>query len=78
MVAYCDGTVRCHRAGNELPALYVRSDKKRWVLWTPSSYYDCSPGGEDHFGWNVNNGPAFAAGFYPAAALREATAQRKP
>ena len=72
VAAYGDGTVRWHRMsdGAELLALYAHTDKKRWVIWTPSGYYDCSPGGEDLIGWNVNNGPDQAADFYPAGRFR--------
>jgi len=72
VVAYGDGTVRWHRVrdGKELLALYAHPDKKRWVIWTPSGYYDCSPDGENLFGWSVNNGADLAAGFYPPSSLR--------
>ncbi len=53
--------------GKELLTLFVHSDRKRWVLWTPSGYYACSPGGEDLIGWHVNNGADQAADFYTAS-----------
>ncbi len=67
-----DGTIRWYNAstGAELLALYPHTDKKRWVLFTASGYYDCSPGGEDLIGWSVNNGPDHAADFYPASRFR--------
>nr|VFJ46815.1 MAG: WD40 repeat [Candidatus Kentron sp. DK] len=42
-----------------------------WVLWTPSGYYDASPGGGRLIGWHVNNGKDEAADFYPASLLRQ-------
>ncbi len=47
VVAYSDGTIRWYRAsdGHELLAFFPNKDGKRWVLWTPSGYYDASPGG---------------------------------
>ena len=33
--------------GRELLAFYPHSDRKRWVLWTPSGYYDASEGGDE-------------------------------
>ena len=42
-----------------------------WVLWTPSGYYDASPGGGRLIGWHVNNGKDQAADFYPASSLRQ-------
>ena len=72
VAALGDGTVRWYRLidGRELLALFLHPDGKRWVLWTPSGYYDASPGGEDLIGWQVNNGMDAAADFYPAARFR--------
>ncbi|MGA2642363.1 MAG: hypothetical protein ABSG21_15845, partial [Spirochaetia bacterium] len=69
VAALADGTVRWYRLidGRELLALFPHPDGKRWVFWTPSGYYDASPGGEDLIGWQVNNGLDAAADFYPAA-----------
>lgn len=72
VAAYADGTIRWHRLsdGKELLAFFPHADKKRWVLWTPSGYYDASPGGEDLIGWSVNNGKDIEADFYPASKFR--------
>ena len=53
-----DGTIRWYRMkdGRELLAFLPRGDGKRWVLWTPSGYYDASEGGDELIGWHVNNG----------------------
>jgi hypothetical protein len=40
------------------------------VLWTPSGYYDASPGAEDLIGWHVNNGKDAAADFFPVGQFR--------
>jgi len=68
----CDGTIRWYRLtdGKEILALFPHPDRKRWVLWTPSGYYDASPGGEDFIGWHVNNGQDHAADFFPASRFR--------
>lgn len=68
-----DGTIRWYRMkdGRELAAFYPHSDRKRWVLWTPSGYYDASEGGDELIGWHVNNGPDRAAGFYPVSRFFE-------
>ncbi len=47
-----------------------------WVLFTPSGYYDASPGegaaaGESLFGWAVNRGPDQADDFYSAARFKD-------
>ena len=67
-----DGTIRWYRLtdGKEILALFPHPDRKRWILWTPSGYYDASPGGEDFIGWHLNNGPDRAADFFPASRLR--------
>jgi WD40 repeat protein len=72
VAGYNDGTIRWHRLsdGQELLAFFPHDDGKRWVLWTPSGYYDASPGGEDLIGWHVNRGAEQAADFFPAAKFR--------
>jgi WD40 repeat protein len=72
VASFHDGTVRWLRLtdGQLLLSLFPHPDGKRWVLWTPSGYYDASPGGEDLIGWQVNNGMDAAADFFPAARFR--------
>jgi hypothetical protein len=72
VAAYGDGTVRWHRLsdGEELLALFVHADRKRWVLWTPSGYYDASPGAEELIGWHINRGQGASADFFAASRLR--------
>ena len=67
-----DGTIRWYRVsdGKEILAFFPHTDRKRWVLWTPSGYYDASPGAEDFIGWHVNNGKERAADFFPASRFR--------
>jgi WD40 repeat protein len=74
VAALSDGTVRWYRMkdGRELLALFPHADKKRWVLWTPSGYYDVSPGAEELIGWHVNNGNDQAADFFPISRFRAA------
>jgi len=70
--ALADGTIRWYRLsdGRELLAVFPDPDGKRWVLWTPSGYYDASPGGEDLIGWHLNNGKDASADFFPASRFR--------
>src|SRR5215831_1158929 len=73
VAAFGDGTIRWYRMtdGKELLAFFPHKDRKRWILWTPSGYYDCSPGAEDLVGWHVNNGSAQAADFFPVGQFRD-------
>lgn len=73
VAALSDGTIRWFEMddGKELLAFYLDNDKKRWVLFTPSGYYDASPGGEDFLGWHVNNGTNKSPYFFPVSRYRE-------
>lgn len=72
VATYGDGTIRWHRYsdGRELLALFAHADRRRWVLWTPSGYYDASPGADELIGWHVNRGQHEAADFFPVSRLR--------
>ena len=67
VAAIGDGTIRWYRIsdGQEVLAFFPHSDQKRWILWTPSGYYDASPNAEDLIGWHVNNTADKAADFFP-------------
>lgn len=56
VAALADGTIRWYRAsdGQEQMALFPHPDRNRWILWTPSGYYDTSIGGESLVGWHLN------------------------
>ena len=56
--------------GEELLALFVQPQTRKWVAWTPSGYYMASPGGEDLIGWHVNRGWDQEADFFPASQFR--------
>ncbi|HYN86078.1 MAG TPA: caspase family protein [Pyrinomonadaceae bacterium] len=73
VAAFSDGTIRWYsmKDRTELLAFFPHADRKRWVAWTPSGYYDASPGAEELIGWHVNNGPDKAADFFPVAQFRE-------
>lgn len=72
VAALSDGTIRWYRLtdGKEFLAFFPHKDKKRWVLWTPSGYYDASPGAEELIGWHLNRGKGQAADFFPASRFR--------
>jgi WD40 repeat protein len=73
VAALGDGTIRWYSMldGQERLAFFPHSERRRWVVWTPSGYYDASPGAEDLIGWHVNNGRAAAADFFPVGQFRE-------
>lgn len=68
-----DGTIRWYRMtdGKEILAFYLYNDYKRWLLFTPSGYYDASPGAEGLLGWHINNGPDKAPSFYPLSRFKD-------
>jgi hypothetical protein len=68
-----DGTLRWYHLadGKEVLALYPQPDSHDWVMWTPSGYFDASPGSENLIGWHINRGPDQAADFFPASQFRE-------
>jgi len=72
MAAFGDGTIRWYRVrdGKELMALFPHNDRKRWVVWTPSGYYDASVGADDIIGWHLNNGKENSADFFPLLKFR--------
>ena len=78
VAAYADGTIRWHRLsdGQELLALFVHAEDRRYIAWTPQGYYAASPGGEDLIGWHVNRGFDTAPDFYPASTF--ASTFRRP
>jgi WD40 repeat protein len=72
VAAYGDGTVRWHRLtdGQELLALFVHAEDRRWIAWTPMGYYTASPGGESLIGWHINRGWNETADFFAAHRFR--------
>lgn len=72
VAGFADGTIRWYEIqdGREKLAFFPHVDRKRWVAWTPSGYYQASPGGEDLIGWHLNHGNDAAADFFPASRFR--------
>jgi WD40 repeat protein len=72
VATYGDGSIRWHRTsdGQELLALFAHADRRRWVLWTPSGYYDASAGADELIGWHLNRGQDQAADYFPASRFR--------
>jgi hypothetical protein len=72
VAGFADGTIRWYdiQDGREKLAFFPYADRKRWVAWTPSGYYQASAGGEDLIGWHLNRGADAAADFFPASRFR--------
>ena len=66
-----DGSIRWYRLsdGALQLSLFLHPDG-RWLLWTPSGYYDAAPGAEDLIGWHLNQGADKEAVFYPVSQFR--------
>jgi WD40 repeat protein len=73
VAAYADGTIRWYRVsdGEELLALFIHPDGRRWVVWTPQGYYDASLGADELIGWHINHGYDRVPDFYPVSQFRE-------
>jgi hypothetical protein len=52
-------------------ALFVHADRERWIVWTPSGYYDTSVGGENLVGWHLNRAFNQSADFFTAGRFRD-------
>ena len=72
LAALGDGTIRWYRAsdGQEQVALFVHPDRNRWILWTPSGYYDTSVSGESLVGWHLNRAFNKASDFFSVGRFR--------
>lgn len=72
IAAFGDGTIRWYRMsdGKELLAFFPHNDKRRWIVWAPTGYYDASAGADQLVGWHLNRGNDQAADFFPASRFR--------
>jgi hypothetical protein len=52
-------------------SLFLHPDNKRWVLWSPKGYFDCSQGADELIGWHVNQGADKEALYFPASKFFE-------
>lgn len=68
-----DGSVRWYRThdGVEQLALFAHADQARWIVWTPTGYYDTSVGGESLVGWHLNRAFNQSADFFSAGRFRD-------
>jgi WD40 repeat protein len=68
-----DGTMRWYSydKGDEVLALFVDRDLKRWVAWTPDGFFTFDNGGDALIGYQINRGPDHAGDFVKVDQLRE-------
>jgi hypothetical protein len=68
-----DGSIRWFRMqdGVEQLAMFAHTDALRWIVWTPSGYYDTSVGGEALVGWHLNRAFNQSADFFSAGRFRD-------
>lgn len=73
VVQLADETLRwlCLGDGKLALSLFSIPSENKWVVWTPSGYYDASAGAEHLIGWHVNDTSHSQARFYPIARFRE-------
>lgn len=72
VTALADGTVRWWRTkdGAPLMSLFLLADS-RWILWSPSGFYDASAGADRLAGWSVNRTDEPVADFYSLNRFRD-------
>jgi WD40 repeat protein len=68
-----DGTLRWYTfdKGQEVLALFVDHDLKRWVAWTPDGFFTSEGGGDALIGYHINRGPGREGDFVKVDQLRE-------
>ena len=73
VAALGDGTVRWYKTSNgqEVLALYIHPDRKRWIVWTPEGFYNAAPGAESLVGYHINQGPDHEGKFIAAAQMEQ-------
>ena len=73
VAALNDGTLRWYTydKGEEVLALFVDKDLKRWVAWTPDGFFTFDNGGDALIGYQINRGPGHAGDYVKVDQLRE-------
>ena len=72
LTASQDSTLRVWSLEESFPILSLYfSDEGEWIAWGGKGYYAASPGGEQHMGWQINNGLHAMGTFYSASQFRK-------
>jgi len=67
-----DGTIRWYTfdKGEEVLAVFIDRDLKRWVAWSPDGFFSSQGGGDALIGYHINRGPQQAGEFIKVDQLR--------
>ncbi|MCB1160110.1 MAG: hypothetical protein KDK45_21590, partial [Leptospiraceae bacterium] len=73
VAAHSDGTIRWYRFkdGIELFGLYLHSNGRDWLLFTPEGFYETNSKDEDFLSWTLNMGRKLESINLPIIALRK-------
>jgi WD40 repeat protein len=73
VAALGDGTIRWYTfdKGEEVLALFVDRDLKRWVAWNPDGFFAFQGAGDSLIGYHLNRGPGREGEFVKVDQLRE-------
>ena len=68
-----DGTIRWYtfEKGDEVLALFIDRDLRRWVAWNPDGFFNFNGGGDGLIGYQVNRGREREGEFVKVDQLRE-------
>jgi WD40 repeat protein len=68
-----DGTIRWYtlEEGEEVLAVFIDRDLKRWVAWNPDGFFSFQGGGDGLIGYQINRGPEQEGEFVKVDQLRE-------
>jgi WD40 repeat protein len=68
-----DGTIRWYTfdKGDEVLALFIDRDLRRWVAWNPDGFFNSKGGGDSLIGYQINRSPGQEGEFVKVDQLRE-------
>ena len=68
VAALGDGTIRWYtfERGDEVLALFIDRDLRRWVAWNPDGFFSSQGGGDSLIGYHINRGRDQAGEFVGA------------
>ncbi|MBV8819678.1 MAG: caspase family protein [Acidobacteriaceae bacterium] len=72
VAALGDGTIRWYtfEKGQEVLAVFIDRDLRRWVAWNPDGFFNFQNGGDGLIGYQINRGPDHEGEFVKVDQLR--------